>query len=197
MSPDKATVATTVTMDSPIGELELAARAGAICEIRLVERAGPGGPADDAAPARPGDSPGERSTVDGVLAEARRQLAEYFAGTRQSFELPTAASGTPFQLSVWRALAEIGYGQTTTYAELARSIGRPHAARAVGAALSRNPLPLVAPCHRVIGAAGDLRGFGLGGLAIKRSLLDAEAAQVRSRAAAPATGAPPRTGAPS
>jgi methylated-DNA-[protein]-cysteine S-methyltransferase len=131
MSLDKATVATTVTMDSPIGELELVARAGAICEIRLVGRAGPGGPAHDPAPARPGDPPGERSSVDGVLAEARRQLVEYFAGRRRSFELPLAAAGTPFQLSVWRALAGIGYGQTTTYAELARSIGRPHAARAV------------------------------------------------------------------
>ena len=147
MSLDKATVATTVTMDSPIGELELAARAGAICEIRLAGQPGPDRPAHDPASAPPGDSPGKRGAADGVLAEARRQLAEYFAGRRQSFDLPIAASGTPFQLRVWRALAGIGYGQTTTYAELARSIGRPHAARAVGAALSRNPLPLVVPCH--------------------------------------------------
>lgn len=185
MSLDKATVATTVTMNSPIGELELAARAGSICEIRLV---GPARPARDPAPARPGDSPGEWSAADGVLAEARRQLVEYFAGRRQAFELPTDVAGTPFQLSVWRALAGIGYGQTTTYSELARSIGKPHAARAVGAACARNPLPLVVPCHRVIGAAGDLRGFGLGGLAIKRSLLDAEASRVRPSAAAAATG---------
>jgi len=191
MSLDTATVATTVTMNSPIGELELAARAGSICEIRLVGPAKPDrDPAHNPAPTRlprdpdPAHKPAPTGPADGVLAEAQRQLAEYFAGRRQAFELPTAVAGTPFQVSVWRALAGIGYGQTTTYSELARSIGKPHAARAVGAACGRNPLPLVVPCHRVIGAGGELRGFGLGGLAIKRWLLDAEAAQVRRSAAA-------------
>jgi len=177
MSLDTSAVVETARMSSPIGELELVARDGAICEIRLVEPAGRGGHAREPAPVRASVSRGEPAELDGVLAEARRQLAEYFAGRRRSFELPLATAGTPFQRRVWEALTEVGYGQTATYAELARAIGKPRAARAVGAALARNPVPVVVPCHRVIGAAGDLRGFGLGGVSVKRSLLDAEAAR--------------------
>lgn len=107
------------------------------------------------------------------LAFARIQLEEYFAGARQHFELPLNPLGTPFQLEVWRALAHIGYGTTISYGELARRIENPCAVRAVGAANGRNPLPIVLPCHRVIGANGSLTGFG-GGLPTKRFLLSLE-----------------------
>ncbi len=109
------------------------------------------------------------------LADARRQLEEYFAGTRRVFDLPLRPRGTPFQLRVWRALCDIGYGETISYAELATRIGNPAARRAVGAANGRNPLPIVVPCHRVIGRDGSLVGFG-GGLAVKRRLLELESA---------------------
>ena len=102
-----------------------------------------------------------------------RQLGEYFAGERRSFELPLDARGTAFQQRVWRAFARIPYGQTVSYGELARRIGVPGAARAVGLANGANPLPIIWPCHRVIGADGSLIGFG-GGLAIKRRLLSLE-----------------------
>ncbi|HET6806770.1 MAG TPA: methylated-DNA--[protein]-cysteine S-methyltransferase [Frateuria sp.] len=108
-----------------------------------------------------------------ALAFARVQLEEYFAGTRQVFELPLHPRGTPFQLAVWRELARIPYGATVSYGELARRIGQPTAVRAVGAANGRNPLPIVLPCHRVIGANGSLTGFG-GGLPTKRFLLAME-----------------------
>lgn len=105
------------------------------------------------------------------------QLADYFAGRRRSFDLELAAEGTPFQREVWSALTAIPYGETVSYSELARRIGRPSATRAVGAANGRNPLPIVVPCHRVIGADGSLTGFG-GGIEIKRRLLDLEAGSV-------------------
>ena len=109
-----------------------------------------------------------------VLAAARDQLAEYFAGARRTFDLPLdVAGGTPFQRAAWLALAAIPYGATTTYGEQARRLGRPAAVRAVGAANGRNPLPIVLPCHRVVGAGGALTGFG-GGLPVKRALLDLE-----------------------
>ncbi|RDI98220.1 methylated-DNA--[protein]-cysteine S-methyltransferase [Dyella solisilvae] len=107
------------------------------------------------------------------LAAARRQLEEYFAGTRQQFDLALHPQGTPFQLAVWWELARIPYGGTISYGELARRIGQPLAMRAVGAANGRNPLPIVLPCHRVIGADGSLTGFG-GGLPTKRYLLSLE-----------------------
>lgn len=107
------------------------------------------------------------------LALARRQLDEYFAGERQQFELPLHPVGTPFQCDVWWALADIPYGATTSYGELARRLGKPQAMRAVGAANGRNPLPIILPCHRVIGADGSLTGFG-GGLPTKQFLLSLE-----------------------
>ena len=107
--------------------------------------------------------------------ELRRQLGEYFAGRRQSFSLRLAPRGTEFQQATWRALAAIPYGETVSYAELARRVGRPAASRAVGAANGANPLPIVVPCHRVIGSDGSLTGFG-GGLPIKRALLELEGA---------------------
>ncbi|MBA2078627.1 methylated-DNA--[protein]-cysteine S-methyltransferase [Rhodanobacter sp. PCA2] len=109
----------------------------------------------------------------GKLAFARVQLEEYFAGTRQAFELPLHPLGTPFQRTVWEELARIPYGVTVSYGEMARRIGQPQAVRAVGAANGRNPLPIVLPCHRVIGADGSLTGFG-GGLPVKRYLLSFE-----------------------
>jgi methylated-DNA-[protein]-cysteine S-methyltransferase len=110
---------------------------------------------------------------DTRFAEAFHQLRAYFAGALTRFELPLHPGGTPFQTAVWAALREIPYGRTTTYGALARRLGRPSAYRAVGAANGANPLPIVVPCHRVIGAGGALTGFG-GGLPAKRFLLDLE-----------------------
>ena len=108
------------------------------------------------------------------LAEARRQLQEYFAGERKAFDLPLRLSGTEFQVSVLEALQKIPYGETVSYGEIARRIGRPKAMRAVGAANGRNPIPIVVPCHRVIGSSGDMTGFG-GGIDTKEALLRLEA----------------------
>lgn len=108
-----------------------------------------------------------------ILLEAERQLEEYFAGRRKIFDLALDVSGTEFQKKVWRALLAIPYGETRTYAEIAREIGHPTAVRAVGAANGRNPLSIVAPCHRVIGSTGALTGFA-GGLAVKAQLLRLE-----------------------
>jgi methylated-DNA-[protein]-cysteine S-methyltransferase len=101
------------------------------------------------------------------------QLDAYFAGELQDFDLPLAPEGTPFQLTVWDALQSIPYGETLSYGELAQEIGRPSASRAVGAANGRNPLPIVVPCHRVIGQDGSLTGYG-GGLRFKKALLSLE-----------------------
>jgi methylated-DNA-[protein]-cysteine S-methyltransferase len=109
-----------------------------------------------------------------VIREALRQLAEYFAGDRQDFDLPLAPEGTAFQRTVWRALAEIPYGETRSYGQIAHAIGKPAAVRAVGAANGSNPLAIIVPCHRVIGSSGRLVGYG-GGLPMKRMLLDLEA----------------------
>ncbi len=103
------------------------------------------------------------------------QLTEYFEGRRRAFDLPLARAGTDFQLRVWRALAAIPYGTTISYGELARRIGNPRASRAVGLANGANPLPIIVPCHRVIGTNGSLAGFG-GGVPIKRALLALEGA---------------------
>jgi methylated-DNA-[protein]-cysteine S-methyltransferase len=106
--------------------------------------------------------------------EALWQLAQYFAGERTGFELPLSPTGTPFQRAVWDALVEIPYGETVSYGELARRVGRPAASRAVGLANGRNPISIVVPCHRVVGASGSLTGYG-GGLDRKRFLLELEA----------------------
>ena len=111
--------------------------------------------------------------VDALPLEAADQLSAYFAGDLRQFHLPLAPEGTTFQLEVWAALEEIPYGQTTTYAGIANQIGRPTSTRAVGAANGQNPLPIVVPCHRVIGSDGSLTGFG-GGLPIKQALLALE-----------------------
>jgi methylated-DNA-[protein]-cysteine S-methyltransferase len=110
------------------------------------------------------------------FAMAIGQLRQYFAGTRTTFELPLAPHGTDFQHAVWRELQNIPYGHTLSYGELARALGNARASRAVGLANGANPLPVIVPCHRVIGADGSLTGFG-GGLAIKRALLGLERAE--------------------
>jgi len=122
-------------------------------------------------PAKPAE--GWRRT-QGPFRDVILQLDAYFAGRLRRFELPLAAEGTPFQQEVWSALTTIPYGETVSYGELARRVGRPTACRAVGAANGRNPIPIIIPCHRVIGADGSLTGFG-GGLPIKRRLLLLEA----------------------
>jgi len=111
-----------------------------------------------------------------ILIETERQLREYFAGERRCFELPLDFVGTDFQKKVWNALVAIPFGETRSYSEIARQIGHPQAVRAVGAANGRNPLSIVAPCHRVIGANGKLTGFA-GGLEVKAFLLDLEMPQ--------------------
>ncbi|HEY8022769.1 MAG TPA: methylated-DNA--[protein]-cysteine S-methyltransferase [Thermoanaerobaculia bacterium] len=110
-----------------------------------------------------------------TLAIVAAQLAEYFAGRRRDFDLELDPPGTPFQRQVWGELARIPYGATVSYGELARRVGRPNASRAVGAANGANPIPIVLPCHRVIGSDGSLTGYG-GGLPIKRALLSLEGA---------------------
>jgi methylated-DNA-[protein]-cysteine S-methyltransferase len=118
---------------------------------------------------------GRASASSRVLNAVAEQLAEYFQGARTRFELQLRFDGTPFQTAVWSALLEIPYGQTSTYGALAARIGRPLAARAVGAANGQNPISIVVPCHRLIGADGDLTGYG-GGIERKRSLLELEGA---------------------
>jgi len=115
----------------------------------------------------------QRDDDDPTLVLAGRQLEAYFAGERHDFDLPLAPAGTAFQLRVWAALREIPYGQTISYGELARRIDNPQASRAVGLANGRNPISVIIPCHRVIGADGSLTGYG-GGLARKRLLLTLE-----------------------
>lgn len=117
--------------------------------------------------------PAVRNDANFLLVEAARQLREYFAGRLRQFDLPLDPRGTPFQRRVWCEVATIPYGRTRSYSEIAEALGTPRAVRAVGAANGANPLPIVIPCHRVIGASGKLVGYG-GGLALKRRLLELE-----------------------
>lgn len=110
---------------------------------------------------------------DNILKDAVRQLDEYFAGRRRAFDLSLELAGTEFQKRVWRELCKIGFGRTTSYGEIARRIGKPQSCRAVGAANGRNPISIIVPCHRIIGADGTLTGYG-GGLETKRWLLELE-----------------------
>jgi methylated-DNA-[protein]-cysteine S-methyltransferase len=110
-----------------------------------------------------------------IVDAATQQLAEYFAGERMAFDVPLAPQGTEFQQTVWTALGDVPFGTTATYGEIARAIGQLTATRAVGAANGRNPIPIIIPCHRVIGASGELTGYsGGGGIETKRRLLDHE-----------------------
>ena len=147
--------------DTPIGTLRVVADDAGVTRIDLPNAA--------AGPPRP-EWRNARRPRTGPLREAKRQLREYFDGGRRAFDLPIAPAGTAFQMRVWDALRGIPYGETVSYGELARRIGRPTASRAVGAANGRNPLAIVVPCHRVIGADGALTGYG-GGLPVKEALL--------------------------
>ncbi len=117
-----------------------------------------------------------RNPVSRLERRVAKELVEYLAGSRRQFDFPIDLQGTPFEMEVWTALQSIPYGSTVTYGELAAGLGKPGAARAVGSANGRNPIPIVVPCHRVIAAGGKLGGYG-GGLTLKRQLLDLEAGQ--------------------
>jgi len=120
-----------------------------------------------------------REGAHAPLARAKRELAEYFGGKRKRFSVRLAPRGTPFQRKVWKAIAGVGFGRTIAYAELARRAGRPGSARAAGAATGRNPIGIIVPCHRIVGADGSLTGYA-GGLAKKRALLALEAGARRT-----------------
>jgi methylated-DNA-[protein]-cysteine S-methyltransferase len=149
--------------DTPLGTVRMAARGGALVGIWFD---GQKYDAKDDATWR--EAPG-----DPVLREAGRQLDEYFAGKRASFDLALAPGGTSFQQRVWRAIAQVPAGETTSYGEIAKRLGCPKAVRAVGAAIGRNPLIVVVPCHRILGSGGALTGYA-GGLDRKRALLKLE-----------------------
>jgi methylated-DNA-[protein]-cysteine S-methyltransferase len=152
-------------LSSPIGELRLVASPNGLREVQLP----PVGPADQ----------GWVEASTPILTEAIRQIGEYFAGRRHEFDLPLEPLGTDFQQSVWQVLRTIRFGETISYGEQARRLGDAKKARAVGAANGRNPLPIVVPCHRVVGADGSLTGFA-GGMAAKKWLLEHEGALVAS-----------------
>jgi methylated-DNA-[protein]-cysteine S-methyltransferase len=152
-------------IDSPIGKLKLVATDKGLAAILWENDRPHRVPLNIAAEDR--DHP--------ILVEAERQLAEYFAGDRTTFDLALDVTGTPFQQKVWAALRTIPFGETRSYGEIARQIGHPAAVRAVGAANGRNPLSIVAPCHRVIGSTGKLTGFAAG-LDVKARLLAMEGA---------------------
>ena len=156
------TATTYSRLDSPIGELLLVGDDDGLRGVHMTPHTG-----------RHGVGAGWRRD-DAALAETRRQLEDYFAGELTEFSLPLAPEGTAFQRLVWDGLGAIPYGQTCSYGALAERIGAPGAARAVGLANGRNPIAVVVPCHRVIGADGSLTGYG-GGLERKRFLLDLEA----------------------
>lgn len=149
-------------VDSPIGELLLAGTEDALSMIGFPK----GSMRRDPEP--------DWIFKEEPFAEVRKQLQEYFDGERREFDVPLSLDGTKFQLSVWRALQDIPYGTTVSYGEVAQRIENPRAMRAVGAANGRNPIPIIVPCHRVIGSHGDLTGFG-GGLDTKEALLRLEA----------------------
>lgn len=159
-----------IEVDSPIGAIVVASDRNAVTGLYMETRRHGPTDADTWELDRTGD-------ID-VLTLAKIQLGEYFAGTRLSFDLPLGARGTDVQKSVWRQLSNIPFGETRTYGEIAQAIGNPKASRAVGAANGRNPISIIVPCHRVIGADGSLTGFG-GGIERKKWLL-AHEARVRS-----------------
>lgn len=149
----------TAIYHAPVGELVITYQTGAVIALKRAD-----------ATALPEDAPN-------ALTEAVcQQLDEYFAGTRTAFDFPLRLQGTPFQEKVWAALRDIPYGETRSYQQIAQAIGQPKACRAVGMANHRNPIYIVVPCHRVVGANGALTGYG-GGLDMKKALLELEARQ--------------------
>lgn len=161
-----ANLACYTRMESPVGPLLLVADDSGLRRIDFVNGRNP----READPQWHEDAEPLRETV--------RQLCAYFGGELESFDLTLAPQGTPFQLTVWNRLCEIPFGETISYGELARRIGNPSASRAVGLANGSNPIPIVIPCHRVIGSNGKLTGYG-GGLPIKEKLLGLERRQLR------------------
>jgi methylated-DNA-[protein]-cysteine S-methyltransferase len=152
---------TPLYMETPIGVLTIESDGDAITHITLPEKSSRKRPNLD------------NSACPDVMKQAASQLTEYFTGERSEFDLPISLRGTDFQKDVWMALADIPYGKTISYAELAGMVGRPTAFRAVGQANGANPIPIVLPCHRVIASGGGIGGYG-GGLPIKRQLLALE-----------------------
>ena len=161
-SPADETVWYTL-LDTPFGDLCIAGTTQGLTHVEFQDGERPVKPEPD------------WQQDQGVLDEARQQLRAYFEGQRQRFTLPLAPVGTPFQRRVWRELQEIPWGTTTTYREIAERLGQPAAVRAVGHANGRNPVAIVIPCHRVVGANGRLTGYA-GGIAVKRRLLQHEGA---------------------
>lgn len=151
-----------MTMDSPVGPLELTSNGEGLRGVHMVNHA----PAPNFSGVRAGE--------DAVLVAAARELAEYFAGTRTQFTVPLAAGGTEFQRRVWDGLLKIPFGERCSYGELARSLGADNASRAVGSANRCNPISIIVPCHRVVGSDGALTGYA-GGLPTKKWLLEHEA----------------------
>ena len=154
-------------LDSPIGRLRLVATDQGLSHLLFDQQVG-----EDL------ESDGDEVEADDhpVLAAATAQLAEYFAGRRQEFDIPLDLTGTEFQRAAWSALASVPFGETRSYRQQAEAIGRPKAVRAIGAANGKNPVPIVLPCHRIVGSDGSLTGYG-GGLPIKEFLLNHEQAQ--------------------
>jgi len=162
--------------DSPCGRMLVVADGDALCGVYFTGQKH----------YRQPDSGWRRDSDAAPLAQARRELDEYFAGKRKTFDVRLAAQGTPFQRAVWQAIAGVAFGETISYAELARRAGRPGSARAAGAATGRNPIGVIVPCHRILGADGGLTGYA-GGVDKKRALLALEAegaASARHRQAA-------------
>ena len=157
----------TKQLDSPIGRLRLVATDQGLSHLLFDQQVG-----EDL------DSAGNAAETDNhpVLDEAATQLEEYFAGRRQEFDIPLDLSGTEFQRAAWSALANVPFGETRSYRQQAEAISRPKAVRAIGAANGQNPVPIVLPCHRIVGSDGSLTGYG-GGLPIKEYLLNHEQAQ--------------------
>ena len=153
-------------LDTPLGRLRLVSDGTHLVTIEFE--------------GRHGHSAADHEVCDPVLSSCASQLEEYFAGERDTFDLPLAAGGTDFQRAVWAALADIPYGELRSYRDIAEAIDNPAAVRAVGAANGRNPLPIVVPCHRVIGSDGSLTGFA-GGLEAKTRLLQLEGALPKER----------------
>jgi methylated-DNA-[protein]-cysteine S-methyltransferase len=149
--------------DSPCGRMLLVADGEALCGAYFVGQKH----------MRETDADWVRDPASPVIVRTKRQLDEYFQGKRKAFDMPLAAAGTPFQRAVWKAIAGVGFGETISYAELARRAGRPGSARAAGAATGRNPIGIIVPCHRIVGADGSLTGYA-GGMDKKRALLALE-----------------------
>jgi methylated-DNA-[protein]-cysteine S-methyltransferase len=149
------------TLSTPLGDITAVADEDGLTQVILA--------GDD------GSVLAEATEGGPIVDAAATQLAEYFAGERMAFDVPLTPQGTEFQQTVWKALGDVPFGTTATYGEIARAIGQLTATRAVGAANGRNPIPIIIPCHRVIGASGELTGYsGGGGIETKRRLLDHE-----------------------